>query len=78
MYEFTCQLASLQPPPPELQQVLSAVHGNQVAMDAFVRMNAGTISPADLFAPDHLGPIMAAAGQRDRAGGAPPLDAHAS
>jgi 2-polyprenyl-6-methoxyphenol hydroxylase-like FAD-dependent oxidoreductase len=64
MYEFTCQLATLQPPPPEVQQVFGAVHGNQAAMDAFVRMNAGTISPSEFFAPEHLGPIMAAAAQR--------------
>jgi flavin-dependent dehydrogenase len=64
MYELTCQLATLQPPPAEMQQVLGAVHGNQAAMDAFVRMNAGTISPAQFFAPEHLGPIVAAAAQR--------------
>ena len=46
MYEFTCQLATLEPPPPEMQQMLGAIHGHQRAMDAFVQMNAGTISPA--------------------------------
>jgi 2-polyprenyl-6-methoxyphenol hydroxylase-like FAD-dependent oxidoreductase len=64
MYELTCQLATLQPPPPEAQQVFGAVHGNQAAMDAFARMNAGTISPPEFFAPEHIGPIMAAAAQR--------------
>jgi 2-polyprenyl-6-methoxyphenol hydroxylase-like FAD-dependent oxidoreductase len=64
MYELTCQLATLQPPPPEMQQVLGAVVGNQAAMDGFVRMNAGTISPAEFFAPENIGPIMAAAAQR--------------
>jgi 2-polyprenyl-6-methoxyphenol hydroxylase-like FAD-dependent oxidoreductase len=63
MYDFTCQLATLQPPPPELRQVLGAVHGNQAAMDGFARMNAGTISPAEFFAPDNIGSIMAAASQ---------------
>jgi 2-polyprenyl-6-methoxyphenol hydroxylase-like FAD-dependent oxidoreductase len=61
MYEFTCQLATLEPPPPELQQLLAAVHGNQSAMDGFVRMNAGTISPAEFFSPGNTGAIMAAA-----------------
>ena len=61
MYEFTCQLASLEPPPPEMQQLLGAIYGNQAAMDRFVQMNAGTISPAVFFAPEHLGPIMAGA-----------------
>ena len=27
MYEFTCQLATLQPPPPEMQQLFGAMHG---------------------------------------------------
>jgi 2-polyprenyl-6-methoxyphenol hydroxylase-like FAD-dependent oxidoreductase len=67
MYEFTCQLATLQPPPPELQQVFGAVHGNQAAMDGFARMNAGTISPPEFFAPENIGPIMAAAAGRSTA-----------
>jgi 2-polyprenyl-6-methoxyphenol hydroxylase-like FAD-dependent oxidoreductase len=47
MYEFTCQLATLEPPPPEMQQMLGAIRGNPKAMDAFVQMNAGTISPRE-------------------------------
>jgi flavin-dependent dehydrogenase len=62
IYEFTSQLASLQPPPPELQQLLGAVHGNQDAMDAFVGVTTGTLSPVDFFDPANVGRIMAAAG----------------
>jgi len=29
MYEFTCQVATLEPPPMEMQQMLGAIHGNQ-------------------------------------------------
>ena len=61
MYEFTCQLATLEPPPPEMQQLFSAIHGNQQAMDDFARMNAGTISPAEFFAPESVNAITAAA-----------------
>jgi flavin-dependent dehydrogenase len=61
MYDFTCQLATLEPPPPEMQQLIGAIHGRQAAMDAFVRMNAGTISPQQFFAPQHIGALMAAA-----------------
>jgi flavin-dependent dehydrogenase len=49
-YEFTCQLAALQPPPPETQSMLGAIQGNQTAMDGFAQMNAGTISPAEFGA----------------------------
>ena len=61
MYEFTCQLATLEPPPPEMQQLFGAIHGNQKAMDGFAQMNAGTISPAEFLSPENIGAIMAAA-----------------
>jgi 2-polyprenyl-6-methoxyphenol hydroxylase-like FAD-dependent oxidoreductase len=61
MYEFTCQLATLEPPPPEMQQLFGALQGNQKAMDDFARMNAGTISPAEFFAPENVGAITVAA-----------------
>jgi flavin-dependent dehydrogenase len=61
MYEFTCQLATLEPPPPEMQQLFGAIHGNQDAMDDFARMNAGTISPAEFFAQENVAAITAAA-----------------
>jgi 2-polyprenyl-6-methoxyphenol hydroxylase-like FAD-dependent oxidoreductase len=49
MYEFTCQLATLEPPPPEMQRLFASIVGNQKAMDRFAQMNAGTISPAEFF-----------------------------
>jgi 2-polyprenyl-6-methoxyphenol hydroxylase-like FAD-dependent oxidoreductase len=61
IYEFTCQLATLEPPPPDMQQILAAIHGNQEAMDGFARMNAGTISPAEFFASENVKAITAAA-----------------
>jgi 2-polyprenyl-6-methoxyphenol hydroxylase-like FAD-dependent oxidoreductase len=62
MFEFTCQLATLEPPPPEMQQLLAAVHGNQEAMDGFARVNAGVTSPAEFFSEQSVGRIFAAAG----------------
>jgi 2-polyprenyl-6-methoxyphenol hydroxylase-like FAD-dependent oxidoreductase len=64
MYEFTLGIASMEPPPPEMFAVFGAIHGNQAAMDGFVRVNAGTTSPAAFFAPDSIGPILAAAAAR--------------
>jgi 2-polyprenyl-6-methoxyphenol hydroxylase-like FAD-dependent oxidoreductase len=61
MYEFTAQVASLQPPPPELQGVLAAAHGNQEAMDGFARVNAGVTSPAEFFSEENVGRILSAA-----------------
>jgi 2-polyprenyl-6-methoxyphenol hydroxylase-like FAD-dependent oxidoreductase len=64
MYELTCELATLAPPSPELAQLLRAVHGDQAAMDGFVRANAGTISPREFFAPENAAAILAAAATR--------------
>jgi len=50
IYEFTCQLATLEPPPPEMQHMLGAIQGHQQAMDGFAQMNAGTIAPAEFGA----------------------------
>jgi flavin-dependent dehydrogenase len=58
MYEFTCEIATLEPPPPDLVQLLSAINGKQPAMDEFVRLNAGVVSPADFFAPEHIARMM--------------------
>jgi 2-polyprenyl-6-methoxyphenol hydroxylase-like FAD-dependent oxidoreductase len=49
MFEFTCQLATLEPPPPELQALLGGIHGNQPAMDGFAQVVSGVRSPAELF-----------------------------
>ena len=71
MYEFTTQLATLEPPPPELQQLLGATAGNQEAMDDFSRVIAGVLSPAE-FSPANVESIMsladAAAGSLRTAG----------
>lgn len=64
MYEFTTDLARLEPPPPETQQLFGALEGNQDAMDDFVSVNAATLSPAEFFAPDNVGRIMGAAAVR--------------
>ena len=59
MYDFTCQLATLEPPPPDMQQLFAAIHGKPDAMDGFARMNAGTIAPAEFFDPENVARILA-------------------
>lgn len=59
MYEFTCQLATLEPPPPDMQRLIGSIRGNQPAMDGFARMNAGTITPAE-FMSSAMGPPVSA------------------
>jgi 2-polyprenyl-6-methoxyphenol hydroxylase-like FAD-dependent oxidoreductase len=64
MYEFTCTFASFTPPPPEQQQLMGAVHGNQEAMDGFARVFGGVTSPAEFFSEQNVGRIFAAAATR--------------
>jgi flavin-dependent dehydrogenase len=61
-YEFTCQIATLEPPPPEMQRVFKAVHGNPEAMDGFARVSAAVTSPAEFFSKENVERIFAAAG----------------
>jgi len=61
VYEFTAQLAALEPPPEELQQLLGAIQGNQAAMDQFVSVNAGTLSPEVFFSPENIGALLGSA-----------------
>ena len=59
MYEFTTQLAALEPPPPEMQQLLGGICANQAAMDAFVSVTAGTLSPIEFFDPRNIAALIA-------------------
>ncbi len=61
VYEFTTQLATLEPPPPEMQRLFGGLAASQAGMNAFVSLNAGTMSPVEFFDPAHLGPLLAQA-----------------
>ena len=55
MYEFTGQLADLAvPPPPQMQQLLGAIAGNQTAMDEFASTFAGALPVPQFFNPAHI------------------------
>jgi flavin-dependent dehydrogenase len=60
VYEFTCEFANVAPPPPEMQQLIGAMQGNQEAQDAFVSVQAATLPAPEFFAPENVGKIMAA------------------
>ena len=60
IYEFTSQLATLAPPPPEMQQLLAAVARQPGGHGQFVSVIAGTVSPVEFFAPDNVGRILGA------------------
>jgi flavin-dependent dehydrogenase len=62
VYEFTCEFASMEPPPPEMQQLIGAMQGNQKAQDAFISVQASTLPAPEFFAPENVGKIMSSAG----------------
>ena len=62
IFELTCEFAKMEPPPPEMQQLLGAINGNQRAMDGFVSVMAGTLPAPEFFGPEHAARLMAEAG----------------
>ena len=61
MYDFTTQLAALEPPPPEMQALFHALRGNQDATNAFLSAITGAIPLSDFMAKENVGRIIAAA-----------------
>lgn len=61
MYELTCQLAMLKPPPPEMQRLFAALRENQEQTNRFFGTVAGTVPIAEFFAPENLGRAGSAA-----------------
>lgn len=61
MYEFTTHLAALQPAPPEMRALFSALRGSQDATNAFLSAITGAIPLADFMSPDNISRIVAVA-----------------
>src|SRR5512145_1971014 len=59
MYEFTTQLAALEPPPPQMQALFGALCGNQNATNAFLSAITGAIPLTDFMSIENIGRIMA-------------------
>jgi 2-polyprenyl-6-methoxyphenol hydroxylase-like FAD-dependent oxidoreductase len=57
-YEFTCQLASFEPPSPEMQQLFVALLGNQTETDRFFGTIAGTVSISEFYSPENMQRIV--------------------
>ena len=51
IYVFTCDFAKLEPPPPEMQQLIGSMQGDQDAQDGFVSVMAGTLPAPEFFGP---------------------------
>jgi 2-polyprenyl-6-methoxyphenol hydroxylase-like FAD-dependent oxidoreductase len=62
MYEFTSQLAMLEPPPPLMQRLFLALRGNQEATNQFFSAITGSRPLPEFMSPDNLDRIMSSAG----------------
>jgi 2-polyprenyl-6-methoxyphenol hydroxylase-like FAD-dependent oxidoreductase len=60
VYEFTAQMAKLEAPPLEMQAILAATSRSQAAMDGFVGVTTGSVSPLEFFDPANVATILAA------------------
>jgi flavin-dependent dehydrogenase len=60
-YELNCQLASMRPPPPEMQQLFAALRGNQKETDRFFGAIEGTVPIPEFFSPENIQRIISAA-----------------
>jgi len=58
LYELTCQLATLAPPPPEILKILEALQWNQQQRSRFLGVFAQTVPVPDFFAPDNVRQIL--------------------
>jgi tetratricopeptide (TPR) repeat protein len=75
MYEFTCQLASFEPPSPEMQQLFAALCGNQVETNRLLGTVVGTVPIPEFFSLQNIerivtGRNLLSPGQTDRGGDA--------
>lgn len=61
LYEFTCQLATLEPPPPEMQQLFSALRHSRADTNRFFSAITGSSPLPAFMSPDSLERIMAGA-----------------
>lgn len=59
-YENTIRFAALQPPPHDMQQLITALVHDQEQINRFFGVIIGTFPAAEFFAPENLGRIMSA------------------
>jgi 2-polyprenyl-6-methoxyphenol hydroxylase-like FAD-dependent oxidoreductase len=65
MYEFTSELARLQPPPPAMRRLFAALHGDREATDAFYSAITGSSPMSAFMRPENIDRIVARAAGAD-------------
>ena len=57
-YQLACQMATQEPPPPDLHQLLAALPGNHRQTSRFLGIFAGTMRCEDFFSPENVCDIL--------------------
>lgn len=60
MFEHTCQLAKLEPPPPEMLRFLNALRANQIETGRFLGTVTGTVSIPEFYSAKNIDRVMEA------------------
>ncbi len=58
MFEYTCQLAELSAPPPEMQMLFAALMGNDKEIARFFGTVAGTVAVQDFYSSENISRIV--------------------
>ena len=58
MYDFTCELARLEPAPPDIQALFGALRGNQEATNQFYSAITGSLPLPVFMSPENVGRII--------------------
>jgi hypothetical protein len=64
MYDFTCQMAELEPPPPLMQQLFAALCGNQGPTNRFFSAITGSTPLPDFMNSENIDRIGATVADR--------------
>ena len=67
MFDFTCELARLEPPPPPMQALFAALAGNRDATSQFYSAITGSRPLQAFMNPENIGRILANAAPRSSA-----------
>jgi flavin-dependent dehydrogenase len=59
MFDFSCMMAALEDPPPEIQALLGALQNNPVERDRYFGMYGGLVPHAEFLAPENIQRIVA-------------------
>jgi 2-polyprenyl-6-methoxyphenol hydroxylase-like FAD-dependent oxidoreductase len=58
LYHFTCELAKLEPPPPEMQALFAALHGNREDTSRFYSAMTGSSPLPEFMNPENIARIV--------------------